>query len=41
MQTDNIVRSGNTPDLLSGILNLQVRNEEKITEQDRVYCQTQ
>ena len=32
MQTDNIVRSGNTPDLLSGILNLQVRNEEKITE---------
>ena len=41
MQTDNIVRSGNTPDLLSGILNLQVRNEEKITEQDRIYCQHQ
>ena len=28
-------------DLLSGILKVQVRNEDKITEQDRVYCQNQ
>ena len=28
-------------DLLSGILNIQVRNEDKITEQDRIYCQNQ
>ena len=28
-------------DLLSGILKVQVRNEEKITEQDRIYCQNQ
>lgn len=28
-------------DLLSGILNIQVRNEDKITEQDRLYCQKQ
>ena len=32
---------GNAPDLLSGILSVQVRNEEKITEQDRLYCQRQ
>jgi len=32
---------GNAPDLLSGILSVQVRNEEKITEQDRLYCQQQ
>ncbi len=34
-------RAGNAPDLLSGILSVQVRNEEKITEQDRQYCQRQ
>ena len=34
-------RVGNAPDLLSGILSVQVRNEEKITEQDRLYCQRQ
>ncbi len=28
-------------DLLSGILKVQVRNEDKITEQDRIYCQDQ
>ena len=41
MQTDNIAKRGNTPDLLSGILSVQVRNEDKITEHDRIYCQSQ
>ena len=40
MQT-TVTKAGNAPDLLSGILSVQVRNEDKITEQDRVYCQTQ
>ncbi len=40
MQT-TVPKAGNAPDLLSGILSVQVRNEDKITEQDRVYCQTQ
>ena len=33
--------AGNRTDLLTGILNVQIRNEEKITEQDRQYCQRQ
>lgn len=41
MQTDNIAKRGNIPDLLSGILSMQVRNEDKITEHDRIYCQSQ
>lgn len=41
MQTDNIAKRTNTPDLLSGILSVQVRNEDKITERDRIYCQSQ
>ncbi len=41
MQTTTVTKAGNAPDLLQGILNVQVRNEDKITEQDRVYCQTQ
>ena len=41
MQTDNIAKRGNTPDLLSGILSVQVRNKDKITEHDRIYCQSQ
>lgn len=41
MQTTATARAGNAPDLLSGILSVQVRNEEKITEQDRLYCQRQ
>ena len=36
----NNSQTGHT-DLLSGILKVQVRNEEKITEQDRIYCQNQ
>lgn len=40
MQTTS-TRVGNTPDLLSGILNIEVRNMDKITEQDRQFCQNQ
>ena len=40
MQTTT-TKAGNAPDLLSGILSVQVRNEDKITEQDRLYCQNQ
>ena len=40
MQTTAATSTGHT-DLLSGILKVQVRNEEKITEQDRIYCQNQ
>ena len=41
MQTTTVTRAGNAPDLLSGILSVQMRNEDKITEQDRIYCQNQ
>lgn len=40
MQTTAATSTGHT-DLLSGILKVQVRNEDKITEQDRIYCQNQ
>ncbi len=38
MQTSVVNAAGNYPDLLSGILSVQVRNEDKITEQDRMFC---
>ena len=41
MQTTTATKAGNAPDLLSGILSVQVRNEDKITEQDQIYCQNQ
>ena len=41
MQTTTATKAGNAPDLLSGILSVQVKNEDKITEQDRIYCQNQ
>jgi len=41
MQTTTVTKAGNAPDLPSGITSVQVRNEDKITEQDRIYCQTQ
>ena len=41
MQTTTATKAGNAPDLLSDILSVQVRNEDKITEQDRIYCQNQ
>ena len=37
MQTTATAKVGNAPDLLSGILSVQVRNEEIITEQGPVY----
>ena len=40
MQTTATAAGGHT-NLLPGILNVQVRNEDKITEQDRQYCQPQ
>ena len=33
MQTTTAPKAGNAPDLLQGILSVQVRNEDKITEQ--------
>ncbi|MDC6281776.1 hypothetical protein H6B16_014705, partial [Caecibacteroides pullorum] len=41
MQTTATRTAGSHTDLLIGILNVQVRNEDKITEQDRQYCQLQ
>lgn len=41
MQTTATTSAAGHTDLLSGILKVQVRNEEKITEQDRIYCQNQ
>lgn len=41
MQTTATRTAGSHTDLLTGILNVQVRNEDKITEQDRQYCQFQ
>ena len=41
MQTTTSFKPGNAPDLLAGILSVQVRNEDKITEQDRLFCQNQ
>ena len=40
MQTTTAPKAGNAPDLLQGILSVQVRNEDRYG-QDRVYCQTQ
>lgn len=41
MQTNNIMAGGKTPDLLSAIYKVEIRNEDKISEQDRIYCQNQ
>ena len=41
MQTTTTRTAGSHTDLLTGILNVHVRNEDKITEQDRQYCQLQ
>ena len=40
MQTTATAADSHT-DLLTGILNVHVRNEDKITEQDWQYCQLQ
>ncbi len=39
MQT--ATRAGSNTDLLSGILGVEIRNEEKITAQDRLFCEKQ
>lgn len=41
MQLTAATTAGSHTDLLTGILNVQVSNEDKITEQDRPYCQLQ
>ena len=41
MQPTAATAAGSYTDLLPGILNVQVRNEDKITDQDRQYCQLQ
>lgn len=41
MQTTTSFKPNNAPDLLSGILSVEVKNEDKITEQDRLFCQNQ
>lgn len=41
MQTNHIVAGDKTPDLLSAIYKVEIRNEDKISEQDRIYCQSQ
>lgn len=40
MQTTT-AQAGGRNDLLSGILGVEIRNEEKITAQDRLYCEKQ
>lgn len=41
MQTNNPLADGNTSDLLSAIYKVEIRNVDKISEQDRIYCQNQ
>lgn len=41
MQTTTSTHAGGNADLLSGILGVEIRNEEKITAQDRLYCEKQ
>lgn len=39
--TSTATHAGGKTDLLSGILEVEIRNEEKITAQDRLYCEKQ
>lgn len=41
MQTTTATHTVGNADLLSGILDVEIRNEEKITAQDRLYCEKQ
>ena len=41
MQTSTATHAVGNADLLSGILGVEIRNEEKITVQDRLYCEKQ
>lgn len=40
-KTYNYANDNSQTDLLAGSLNVRVKNEEKITEQDQQYCQSQ
>lgn len=39
--TSTATHAGDKADLLSGILEVEIRNEEKITAQDRLFCEKQ
>lgn len=39
--TQTVTRAGAPTELLSGILGMEIRNEEKITAQDRIFCERQ
>lgn len=41
MQTSTATHAVGNADLLSGILGVEIRNEEKITPQDRLFCEKQ
>ncbi len=41
MQTSTATQAAGSADLLSGILGVEIRNEEKITGQDRIFCEKQ
>nr|WP_289646721.1 hypothetical protein [uncultured Muribaculum sp.] len=41
MQTTTATHAGGNADLLSGVLGVEIRNEEKITAQDRLFCEKQ
>lgn len=41
MQTTTAIYAAGKADLLSGILGVEIRNEEKITAQDRLFCEKQ
>lgn len=41
MSTQNNTAGGNTTDLLSSIYKIQIRNEEKIADTDRIFCEKQ
>lgn len=40
MQTTTATHAGGNADLLSGILGVEIRNEEKITAQDRLFAKS-
>ncbi len=41
MSNSNNAAGGSHPDLLSAIYGVQIRNDEKISEEDRAFCQTE
>ena len=41
MQTTTSFKPNNAPDLLSGILSVEVKTRTRLPEQDRLFCQNQ